>query len=829
MVQQPLCNNHMTRMRVVLYLTVCLFFRAALPVSAQERLCDAQYEDCRTPLLQLIRNERMGVDVAFWYMQDYLYYHALVARHSAGIPVRILVDQRASASYPLNDDIINDLRAAGIPMREKFTGDIMHLKMMLFHGQNTVEFSKANYGPYALAPTRANVSYDDEAVFFTNDLDLTNSFRTRFDDLWTDTTLYRDFANLSGPPVRHYPSIGASAAEAYPIDPSMNFPPLQNFATRSAGRYNAETQGIDAIVYRITDSLLPNAIIAAAARGVPVRLITEPAQYRDVEKRWHSAHVDRMYMEGVRTNGRLQIKHAQHEGLMHQASVVLHALGEVIFGSSNWTTYSAIRQDEHNYFYSGSSKPWFLQWFKDQFERKWNDSINYVPFQPQAPPSAATPAASAYISPPNGASGLPTTSVTLKWEGGPWAHLYDIYMGTTPTTLALVGPQNQQLGSPNDGQTETFVVSNLQPGTPYYWRIISKTFALKIQTGPVWTFTTAGPPPGGGGGGTPYGGTAATIPGIFQAENFDEGGQFVAYYDVTTHNSGGAYRSTAVDIATTTDTGGGYYVGWTKAGEWLKYTVNVGTSGTYPLRIRVAALGTGGRFHVEVDDVDRTGPIAVPNTGAWNVWTTITTAGIPLSAGMRSVRVVFDAVGTGNAVAGFNWFQFDAGSSGPPPSTAYPTGTPAAIPGFVQAENFDNGAGGVAYYDTNTTNSGGAYRSTGVDIAPSTDPTGGGYYVGWTKAGEWLKYTVNVTATGTYTLQTRYAAFGEGGRFRIEVDDAPIPSINLPNTGAWNVWRTFVGPSLSLSAGTHVVRVVMEQVGTGNAVAGFNWFQFVGP
>ena len=87
-----------------------------------------------------------------------------------------------------------------------------------------------------------------------------------------------------------------------------------------------------------------------------------------------------MYMGGV------QIKMRQHEGLMHQGSVVMHGLGEVIFGSSNWTTASAGWQDEHNYFYNPSlGKPWFFQWFADQFESKWNDTANYVPFQPLPP------------------------------------------------------------------------------------------------------------------------------------------------------------------------------------------------------------------------------------------------------------------------------------------------------------------------------------------------------------------------------------------------------------------------------------------------------------
>jgi hypothetical protein len=88
---------------------------------------------------------------------------------------------------------------------------------------------------------------------------------------------------------------------------------------------------------------------------------------------------------------------------------------------------------------------------------------------------------------------------------------------------------------------------------------------------------------GTGGGGTtesPYGGTAAAIPGTIQAENYDLGGQNVAYYDTTAGNSGGAYRTDDVDIEATTDTGGGYDIGYTAPGEWLAYTVNA-VAGTY--------------------------------------------------------------------------------------------------------------------------------------------------------------------------------------------------------------------------------------------------------
>jgi hypothetical protein len=133
-------------------LTVRLTLASPLVAGAQERLCDTQYENCRAPLTELIRNEQVGIDVAFWFLHDYRYIPELIARHNAGVPVRILVDQRANASKRLNAEMLGYLRNAGIPMRDKFTGDVLHFKMMLFHGQNVVEFSKANYTAWAFLP-----------------------------------------------------------------------------------------------------------------------------------------------------------------------------------------------------------------------------------------------------------------------------------------------------------------------------------------------------------------------------------------------------------------------------------------------------------------------------------------------------------------------------------------------------------------------------------------------------------------------------------------------------------------------------------------------------
>jgi hypothetical protein len=277
----------------------------------------------------------------------------------------------------------------------------------------------------------------------------------------------------------------------------------------------------------------------------------------------------------------------------------------------------------------------FFQWFADQFEGKWNNASGFGPFQP-LPPSNPV-----YSAPANFATGQSTTSVTLKWNGGNWAYLYDIYFGTSSTPPLLI--EDIPLGSPTTGVLESYTVQNLLPGTTYYWRIVGKTMAKKTNSGPAWSFTTRGV----GGGSTAYGGTPVLLPGTIQAVNFDEGGSGAAYYDTTAGNKGGVYRSTDVDIGPVA--GGGYYVGWTRPGEWLTYTVNVGASGTYTMSVRVANMGTGATFRVEVDGTDRTGARSVPDTGGWDIWQTITVPGIELTAGQHVVRVVYL---TGTAATG---------------------------------------------------------------------------------------------------------------------------------------------------------------------------------
>jgi endonuclease/exonuclease/phosphatase family metal-dependent hydrolase len=164
-------------------------------------------------------------------------------------------------------------------------------------------------------------------------------------------------------------------------------------------------------------------------------------------------------------------------------------------------------------------------------------------------------------------------------------------------------------------------------------------------------------------GNTPYGGIPAAIPGRIEGEKFDEGGEGVAYHDTTAGNSGGQFRSTDVDIEGTTDTGGGYDVGWLPATEWLKFTVSVASTGSYTLNARVADIGDGGSFHVEVDGANVTGSLSVPNTGDWQAWTTVSHTGISLTAGQHVITFVADTNSTSAVMGNLNWLEFTQESS----------------------------------------------------------------------------------------------------------------------------------------------------------------------
>jgi len=163
-----------------------------------------------------------------------------------------------------------------------------------------------------------------------------------------------------------------------------------------------------------------------------------------------------------------------------------------------------------------------------------------------------------------------------------------------------------------------------------------------------------------------------------QAEDFDRGGEGVAYHDTDAVNTGGVYRpSEGVDLKS--DGAGGYRLCDTRAGEWIEYTINVAKAGSYKLELRVSNSKSGAKLHVEAAGANVTGSLGVPNTGGFNAFTTISKT-VSLAAGPQVLRVAFDAVPSGgDSVAGLNWVRLTPTTAAvASPATTHVTSTTAA-------------------------------------------------------------------------------------------------------------------------------------------------------
>ncbi len=200
------------------------------------------------------------------------------------------------------------------------------------------------------------------------------------------------------------------------------------------------------------------------------------------------------------------------------------------------------------------------------------------------------------------------------------------------------------------------------------------------------------------------------IPGRIEAEDFD------AFHDATSENSGNSYRSTPVDIERTSDSGGGFNVGWIEPGEWLEYAVDIEHAGTVRWSARVAAPVGWASLRILIDGVEVGSSLLIPDTGDWQNWATVSTGPLAMTAGPHRIRIA-----TVTGAFNVNWLAVDVADVTTGPSVAL----------RIEGEDFD------AFFNHTPENSGGSYRSTAVDVEPASD-SGGGFNVGWIEPGEWL-------------------------------------------------------------------------------------------
>ena len=153
-------------------------------------------------------------------------------------------------------------------------------------------------------------------------------------------------------------------------------------------------------------------------------------------------------------------------------------------------------------------------------------------------------------------------------------------------------------------------------------------------------------------------GEPVSIPGTVEMENYDLGGEGVAYHDKDMVNEGMAYRDGGVDIVkvgcdATGANCNGFAVGHSNDGEWLKYTVNVQKEEDYLFRAKVSSGLDVGSFQLFIDNKLVTDTIKIPSGDDWDTYTYVEGEIGRVTKGKHELKVLF----TGS-YANIDWISF---------------------------------------------------------------------------------------------------------------------------------------------------------------------------
>jgi hypothetical protein len=155
-------------------------------------------------------------------------------------------------------------------------------------------------------------------------------------------------------------------------------------------------------------------------------------------------------------------------------------------------------------------------------------------------------------------------------------------------------------------------------------------------------------------------------------------------------------------------------------------------------------------------------------------------------------------------------------------------GVAQEIPGRVELENFDDGGLNVGF-NTNHHDedqaSGKAYRpkpwpNICITNAPKDGPdkfmdgkrypwedtSKEGYYIGYTRPGDWVKCTVNVKKAGVYKVSSTFASDPDKFSFSLSFNDGKPVEVKGEGTKSYHKWKVFDNlTSVKLEEGLNVM------------------------
>jgi endoglucanase len=255
-----------------------------------------------------------------------------------------------------------------------------------------------------------------------------------------------------------------------------------------------------------------------------------------------------------------------------------------------------------------------------------------------------------------------------------------------------------------------------------------------------------------------------------------------------------------VQSENTQDVGGGLNVGYIDINDWMDYGYNAPASGSYKISFRLATPRNSAVFQVKAANGSILATITVPNTGSYQTWQTVD-AQVTLPQGQQTLRLLSTASDPWN----INWLELvQQTGTPPPPPPPTPSGNYVTIPSRIEAENWT--------------------AMTGVQAEPTQD-AGGGLNVGYIDENDWMEYSINAPAAGTYDIRFRVAAPTGGARLQVAtIDGVVLATVTIPNTGSWQTWQT-VDAQVTLAQGQQKIYIISAHSQSWN----INWVEFGQP
>lgn len=316
-----------------------------------------------------------------------------------------------------------------------------------------------------------------------------------------------------------------------------------------------------------------------------------------------------------------------------------------------------------------------------------------------------------------------------------------------------------------------------------------------------------------------------TIPGSFYAVEYDWGGTGLSFRDNDAGvGSAGAYakyrpqRSSYGDYNPNMgENSYGPYINGTSNNDWLRYTIKAEQSGYYRVGLDIGR-GNTATFQFFLDGSPISPRTTLPKNG-WSLTpTTVLADAVFIEEGTHTLDYYMWAA---NQDLGKMYFTLDRAQDQPDAGYVHPgtdampvvetspyTGTAFPVPGpSWLAWQYDLGGMYNAYFDFSTNNEGGGMgRNEGVDL-------GGGGNIGWTNAGEWTVYSIDVQDDGLYILQAEIAAGGNEAKFNFEIDNVRASNTLGTPKSSWSNWVWVRSDPIFLSQGLHRLKLVQHKGG----------------